>query len=155
MKIDKMNVRILNILQRDARKPVSEIARELRRAETTVRERIKLMETEKVIKGYCAVIDKKALGYSTEALVFCNIAPEKLNGAVEKLLTLKNVGGVYHINGERRVVINVAAKINEEVWKFVHYTLIPLGFVDIDSRVIMKKEVKMPPEGLIESEFDL
>ncbi|MBI4258338.1 MAG: AsnC family transcriptional regulator, partial [Thaumarchaeota archaeon] len=88
MKIDKMNVRILNILQRDARKPVSEIARELRRAETTVRERIKLMETEKVIKGYCAVIDKKALGYSTEALIFCNIAPEKLNGAVEKLLTL-------------------------------------------------------------------
>ncbi|MCH8022969.1 MAG: AsnC family transcriptional regulator, partial [Thaumarchaeota archaeon] len=36
MILDKMNIRILNLLQKDARKSVSDIARELNRAETTV-----------------------------------------------------------------------------------------------------------------------
>ena len=154
MKLDKMNVRILNLLQKDARKTVSDIARELNRAETTVRERIKKMESENIIKGYCAVVDKKALGYGTEALIFCNFEPDKMESSIEKLLGTKNVISISHVTGQRRVVIHVATKSNEEMWSFVHHTIIPLGGLDVDSHVIMRKYDKIPPDGIIEDDLD-
>jgi len=154
MILDKMNIRILNLLQKDARKTVSDIARELNRAETTVRERIKRMESENIIKGYCAVVDKKALGYGTEALIFCNLEPEKMESAIQKLLRLKNVIGISHVTGQRRVVIHVVTKSNEEMWSFVHHTIIPLGCSDVDSHVIMRKYDKLPPDGIIEDDRD-
>ena len=154
MNLDKMNIRILNLLQLDARKTVSDIARELNRAETTVRERIKRMESENIIKGYCAFVDKKALRYDTEALIFCNLEPEKMESAIEKLLKIKNVISISHVTGQRRVVIHVATKSNEEMWSFVHHTIIPLGCTDVDSHVIMRKYDKLPPDGIIEDELD-
>jgi len=154
MKLDKMNVRILNLLQQDARKTVSEIAREMNRAETTVRERIKKMESENIIKGYCAVVDKKALGYGTEALIFCNFDSEKMESSIKKLLGTKNVISISHVTGQRRVVIHVATKSNEEMWSFVHHTIIPLGGLDVDSHVIMRKYDKLPPDGIIEDDVD-
>ncbi len=154
MKLDKMNVRILNLLQQDARKTVSDIARELKRAETTVRERIKRMENENIIKGYCAFVDKKAIGYGTESLIFCNIEPEKMDSTIQKLLTIKNVIGISHVTGERRVVIHAATRSNEAMWSFVHHSLIPMGISDVDSHVVMRKYDKLPPDGVIEDEVD-
>ena len=60
IRIDPMNVRILNILQQDGRATTAEIARRMKRAESTVKERIGLMEEAGVIKGYTAVVDKRA-----------------------------------------------------------------------------------------------
>ncbi len=154
MKLDKMNVRILNLLQLDARKTVSDIARELNRAETTVRERIRKMESENIIRGYCAYVDKKALGYGTESLIFCNLEPEKMESSIKTLLAIKNVISISHVTGQRRVVIHVATKTNEEMWSFVHHTIIPLGCVDVDSHVIMRKYDKLPPDGIIEDDLE-
>ncbi len=154
MNLDKMNVRILNLLQLDARKTVSDIARELNRAETTVRERIKKMESENVIKGYCAFVDKKALGYETEALIFCNVEPDKMEPVLKKLLKTKNVISVIHVTGARRVCLSVATKTNEEMWSFVHHTIIPAGCTDVDSHIVMRKYDKIPPDGIIEDDVD-
>ncbi len=154
MNLDKMNIRILNLLQLDARKTVSDIARELNRAETTVRERIKKMESENIIMGYCAFVDKKAIGYGTEALIFCNFDPEKMEPGIKKLLTMKHVISISHVTGQRRVVIHVATKSNEEMWSFVHHTIIPVGGLDVDSHIIMRKYDKLPPDGIIEDELD-
>ena len=56
--LDKMNVRILNLLQRDAKITTAEIARRIKRAESSVRERIYAMEREGIILGYSAIVDK-------------------------------------------------------------------------------------------------
>ena len=87
IRIDPMNVRILNILQQDGRATTAEIARKMKRAESTIKERIGLMEKAGVIKGYTAVVDKRALGYTTQALIFCNIPSELIDQVDEKLLT--------------------------------------------------------------------
>ncbi len=108
------------------------------------------MEKAGVIQGYTAVVDKRALGYSTQALIFCNIPSEILDEVDGKLLQLKNVLRIYHVTGERRYVIKIATKANEEVWRFVHKTLIPLGVKDVDSRIIIKVADRTPPETIIE-----
>ena len=144
-----MNIRILNILQEDGRATTAEIARKMKRAESTIKERIGMMEKAGVIKGYTAVVDKRALGYSTQAMIFCNIPSEILDDVDKKLLEVKNVLRIYHVTGERRYVVIIATKANEEVWNFVHKVLIPLGVKDVDSRIIMKIADRNPPETII------
>ncbi len=59
MKIDKMNKKILNILQQSGRMTYKDVAKKIDRAQSTVRDRIGIMEEEGVIKGYTVVINKK------------------------------------------------------------------------------------------------
>jgi len=150
IRIDPMNIRILNILQKNGRATTAEIARTMKRAESTIKERIGLMEKARVITGYTAVVDKRALGYSTQALIFCNIPSEILDEVDMKLLKMTNVLRIYHVTGERRYVIKIATKTNEEVWNFVHKVLIPLGVKDVDSRIVIKVADRNPPETIIE-----
>jgi DNA-binding Lrp family transcriptional regulator len=72
MKIDNINKRILFLLQKDARLTYKEISAELKRSETTVRDRIKAMERIGIIQGYTALIDKTALGLNFFAMIFAN-----------------------------------------------------------------------------------
>lgn len=152
-RLDKMNVRIVNLLQRDAKLTVAEIARRIRRAESTVRERIYAMERSGVIRGYCAVVDKSAVGYDSEALVFCNIATDRLEPTLQKIEELKNVTGIFLISGDRRVVLRVAAPDNRQLRDFVHRRLIPLGITDVDTRIVMDLRETFPPGGIVDEDL--
>lgn len=152
-RVDKINVRILNLLQRDAKMATAEIARRLNRAESTVRERIYTMERAGIIHGYCAVVDKRALGYESEALVFCNIPSAGMEVTVQKISELKNVTGVMVVSGDRCFVIRVAAKTNHELRDFIHKRLIPMGITDVDTRIVMDFVQKPPPDGIVDEDL--
>lgn len=153
-RLDAMNTRIVNLLQRDAKMTTAEVARRIKRSESTVRERIYAMERERIIQGYCAVVDKAALGYHSEALVFCNIPADGMEPTLAKLESLKNVLGIYLISGDRRVVLRVAAGDNQELRHIVHRKIIPMGVTDVDSRIIMDYREKLPPGGIIDEDID-
>ncbi len=148
-----MNARILNLLQRDAKITTAEIARRLNRAESTVRERIYAMERSGVIRGYCAIVDKRALGYDSEALVFCNVPPGGMEVTTQKIADLKNVIGVMLVSGDRRFVIKVAAPSNRELRNFIHKRLIPMGITDVDTRIVMDHLDKLPPDGVVDEDL--
>ncbi len=150
--LDKMNVRILNLLQRDAKMTTAEIARKISRAESTIRERIYAMERSGVIQGYCAIVDKSAMGYGSEALVFCNISSPLIDENLAKLDGMTHVTGIYLVSGDRRFVVRIAAHDNRELREFVHRRLIPMGITDVDTRIIMDHREKLPPGGIIDEE---
>lgn len=148
--MDSMNRRILNILQKDARATTAEIARNLKRSESTIRERIRRLEDKGIIRGYYACVDKRALGYRSEAFVFCNIDPADRTRILGELHRLRNVTGIFHVSGERRLLLKVAAQDNQELRRFIHNKLIPLGIRDVDSRIVMEVMEKLPPDAVTE-----
>lgn len=60
--LDRIDRKILNILQRDARISITDLAREVGLSATPVSERVKRLEREHVILGYHAKLDPEALG---------------------------------------------------------------------------------------------
>ena len=60
--LDKTDKAILRLLQQNARMPNAEIARKIKLAPSAVLKRIQRMEQEKIITGYEAKIDPRALG---------------------------------------------------------------------------------------------
>ncbi len=148
--MDSMNRRILNILQRDARATTAMIARKLKRSESTIRERIRRMEARGIIRGYYACVDKRALGYRSEAFVFCNIDPSERVRILDDLLLQKNVTGIFHVSGGRRLLLKVAAEDNQQLRSLIHNKLIPLGIREVDSRIVMDITEKLPPDAVVD-----
>jgi Lrp/AsnC family leucine-responsive transcriptional regulator len=62
MVIDDIDRRILGILRRDGRAPVTDIAREVGLSAAPVSRRIERMEASGVIRGYTAIIDDSGAG---------------------------------------------------------------------------------------------
>lgn len=69
--LDRTDLKILDILQREGRLPMTELAQQIGLSTSPCTERVRRMEREGVITGYHARIDPKALGKTL--LVFVEI----------------------------------------------------------------------------------
>lgn len=77
--MDEINWEILNILQKDARIPLTEVAKRLRMATSTVHERVRKMENSNIILGYRPILNAEALGFSITAYVRVKMQRSKSN----------------------------------------------------------------------------
>jgi DNA-binding Lrp family transcriptional regulator len=131
VKIDTINKKILFYLQKDARMTYKEIAKELKRSETTVRDRIKAMERVGIIQGYTALINKTDLGLNFFAMIFANpTTSSELDSITEKIKKVKNVLRVYQISGHQRLAIFMVAPSYKELKEIIRTQLLPLGLKD-------------------------
>lgn len=69
MELDKFDLAILGVLQKDARASLQDISAEVGLSTTPCWNRIKRMETEGVIQGYTVRIDPAALGFTESVIV--------------------------------------------------------------------------------------
>jgi DNA-binding Lrp family transcriptional regulator len=141
MKIDAINKKILYLLQKDARTTYKEISRELKRSETTIRDRIKAMERIGIIQGYIALIDKTALGLNFFAIIFGNpSSSSELDVITEKIKKVKNVLRVYQISGNQRLAIFLVAPSYKELKEIIRSELIPLGLKDEEIVTVLEAD---------------
>ena len=89
LKIDKLDKQILQYLTKDARKPYTEIAKELIVSPGTIHVRVKKMEQLGIIKGTSLQIDYARLGYSF--IAYIGLYLNRSAQAMEVLEDLKKV----------------------------------------------------------------
>ncbi|MBN2604066.1 MAG: Lrp/AsnC family transcriptional regulator [Candidatus Thermoplasmatota archaeon] len=141
MKIDNINKKILFLLQKDARLTYKEIAAELKRSETTIRDRIKAMERMGIIQGYTALIDKTALGLNFFAMIFANPnSSSDLDTITEKIKKVKNVLRVYQISGHHRLAIFMVAASYKELKEIIKSQLIPIGLIEEEIVTVLEAD---------------
>lgn len=75
MLLDDVNVRLLAELQADARLSLAELGRRVGLSPPAVAERVARLERERVILGYHARLDPRALGYALSAVIRAKPAP--------------------------------------------------------------------------------
>lgn len=138
MKIDKMNKKILNILQRNGRMTYKEVAKKIDRAQSTVRDRIGIMEEDGVIKGYTVVINKKKAGLDCYAIIQSKVDPGRLDQVTRKLLRVENVLQVYHTSGEHNLTFLIATCDYDEMKRILSERIAPLGISDMETLIIME-----------------
>ena len=98
--MDEIDDKILEKLNENARKSYREIARELKISLTTVSNRIKRMEDEKIIERYIPLINQEKIGYDLTAVINVKISHGKLIEVQERISNDKHVSGVYDITGD-------------------------------------------------------
>ena len=101
--LDRIDIKILCILQQDARIPVTELAEQIGLSVTPCGERIKRLEKEGVILGYHARLDPQALALSL--LVFVELKLSSKSGAIfskfkQEILKLPSVLECHLVSGD-------------------------------------------------------
>lgn len=106
-----MDARILLILQKNARTPNAEIAREVGLAPSAVFERIRKLEERGVIRGYRAEVDPQAVELSLLAFIFIrsNDRPG-VQDTAGRLAELPEVLEVHHVAGEDCLLAKVRTR---------------------------------------------
>lgn len=87
--LDEIDLQILNILQKDARKTLKEIARQISLSSPAVANRIERLEKAGYILSYQAQVNPIALGLYTKAFISLEVAPIQKK---EFYPYIKNVG---------------------------------------------------------------
>ena len=76
--LDRTNLRLLAVLQSDARVSLAELGRRVGLSSPAVGERVRRLESAVVIRGYHADIDPLRLGYSLGVVIRIRPAPRQL-----------------------------------------------------------------------------
>lgn len=115
--LDATDLRILELLQADARVPNTEIAKHVDLVPSAVLERIRRLEKKGVIEGYSARVNPKALGLGLAAYVAVRIEGRATFAidTAKQLAKLPEVLEVHNIAGLDCLLVKVRAADTEDL----------------------------------------
>lgn len=91
MKMDEIDIAIIDILKNDARKSFREIARALKVSPDTISKRYERLIQQGIIIGSTVVIDPSKIGYSFITRFGVNVKPAYATQVLEKLIKIPSV----------------------------------------------------------------
>jgi len=97
---DELDRKIIQALNRNARRSYREIAKEIGTSVTAVIHRIKKFEESGAIKGYIPVVDQEHFGQSLTAIIALRISRGKLLDIQQKIAEDPRIAAVYDVTGE-------------------------------------------------------
>ncbi|MFN3849456.1 MAG: Lrp/AsnC family transcriptional regulator [Spirosomataceae bacterium] len=114
--LDEFDKKILVQLEKDGRKPYSEIAKNLGISNTMVHQRVSRMKRIGVLKGAGIILDERKLGYEWGA--FTGIVLKEDSDSkkiIEELKQIPEVTECYYITGQYTLYIRIVAKNSEHM----------------------------------------
>jgi len=139
---DEFEIKMLDILQRDGRKPVSEIAQEIGLSNTPCARRFEALQEAGVIKGFAARIGRRAVGLMVEVFVQVRLvshsddSPEKFIAAVQRM---DEVSACWTMTGDYDFLLHVMVPSVDDLNAFVMHRLMRLsGVRDVHTQLVLQ-----------------
>lgn len=145
MKFDRIDVRILNDLQRNAHAKAAELAEDVGLSLSPFYRRIRLLEDQGVITQYVTLLDQEKAGFPVNAYV--SVAIEKktearLAGFENAIAKCEEVMECYLMTGAFDYMLRVVAMDISGIERFVMTRLTKIdGVRDINTSVALRRTV--------------
>ena len=119
--MDKIDVKIVQCLAKDARMNASQISAHVNLSVSAVIERMKKMEASGLIRGYTAQIDERLAGYDVQALISVRLEHPKYNHSfAQQMCEHSCVLECFYITGDFDYMARVSAGSTEELTKVLN-----------------------------------
>jgi len=112
------DIDLIKELERNSRKPFTEIAKKFKVSEAAIRKRIKKLIKNGIIK-FSLDVDYKKLGYNYTAIIGIDVLPEHFLKVIEMLKEDKEVKELFSCTGDHMLLVKVVFKTNDDLNKFV------------------------------------
>jgi len=147
--IDETDLKILQILQKNAKKTTKEIAQELNLTASPIYERIRKLEKRGIIKKYVALLDQSKLNIPVTAI--CLVSQRYHNeGFIEKfekqIKNLKEVQECYHMAGKVDFFLKINIKSLPAYHEFVRTKLSKIANIGVLESYFVLKEITVTTE---------
>ncbi|WP_096395484.1 Lrp/AsnC family transcriptional regulator [Halorubrum trapanicum] len=149
--IDDVDRAILYALQEDARNTSSgDIAERTGTSDSTVRKRIRRLESDGVIKGYSASVDYQRSGYPLRMLLYCTASIPERGELIPDILDIDGVVSVQElVTGEQNLLVTVVGESDDDITP-VAQELLDMGVTVADEVLVRTHETT--PFGRFDSE---
>jgi Lrp/AsnC family leucine-responsive transcriptional regulator len=141
-RFDAFEIRMLEILQAQGRKPVSELAAEIGLSATPCSRRFEALQNSGVIKGFSARIGRRAVGLMVEVFIQVRLAshsddsPERFMAAVERM---DEVSACWTMTGDYDFLLHVMVPTVDDLNAFVMHRLMRLpGVRDVHTQLVLQ-----------------
>ncbi|MDO6810500.1 Lrp/AsnC family transcriptional regulator [Zobellia galactanivorans] len=142
--IDEIDLKILRILQVDAKRTAKEIAESLHMTTSPVYERIKRLEKRGFIKKYVALLNKKQLGKHVSAICMVSLRYHNegfIDTFEKQIKELKEVQECYHMAGKVDFFLKIHLKSLEGYHEFVRTKLSKIDNIGVLESYFVLKEI--------------
>jgi Lrp/AsnC family transcriptional regulator for asnA, asnC and gidA len=112
------DIDLIRELEKDCRKPFTEIAKKFKVSEAAIRKKVKKLLKLGIIR-FSLDIDYKKLGYNYVAIIGIDVLPEHFVKIIEMLKEDKEVKELYTSTGDHMILSKVVFRTNEELNEFV------------------------------------
>jgi Lrp/AsnC family leucine-responsive transcriptional regulator len=142
-KLDETDIRILQILQDNARLTNKEIGIRLNKSASAINDRVRRMQEQGFIKKYVAILDHKKIDRGLIAFTHVQLrdhSKETLNYFESEIVKLPEVLECYHMSGQYDFILRVAVKDLDAYHLFLMnhlFETVPLG--SLQSTFVMKE----------------
>jgi len=120
--MDKIDLELIAILQKDGRTPFTEIAKQLNISEGTVRNRLVRLQEQEILQ-VIGMVDPYNLGFDAPAMIGISVEPPKLESAAEIIASFEEVSYLVMVSGEFDLIVEVMCRNRESLAKFLNQKL--------------------------------
>ncbi len=108
--LDSIDIQILSRLKQNARMKASQISDEIGLSISSVTERIHKLEKNGVITSYTVLVNQKAIGNDTIALMEVSLEhPKYYDTFADMIAQTKNIASCYYISGDFDFMLKIVA----------------------------------------------
>jgi Lrp/AsnC family leucine-responsive transcriptional regulator len=118
--LDRTDLRLLELLQADGRRPYAELGAEVGISGPSAHERVKKLEARRIIRGYTAVVAPDALGYGVLAFTWLTQAPG--TGAYDLTVDFAEIPEIeecHHIAGEADYLLKIRVRDTHDLERII------------------------------------
>ncbi len=139
---DDFEIKMLDILQHDGRKPVSELAQEIGLSTTPCARRFEALQAAGIVKGFTAVPSRRAVGLMVEVFIQVRLvshsdgSPETFIDAVRRM---DEVSSCWTMTGDHDFLMHVMVPSVDDLNDFVMHRLMRLpGVRDVHTQLVLQ-----------------
>ena len=141
-----MKTRILEILEKNAKLSIKEIAEELNASQKEVTAAVAELEADKVICGYSTIINwDKITDQKCNALIEVKVTPQRGTGfdrIADRISRFDEVDSIYLISGGYDFMVIINGKSMKEVSSFVFNKLATIDYIQSTATHFVLKKYK-------------
>lgn len=117
--MDKIDVKLLKLLQENARYPLKYLAQQVFLSTPAVSARIEKLEESGVIKGYSVTVDRLKLGYNITAFINLEVSPSEKPAFYPFIESCPNVLECNCVTGKFSMLLKVGFPTTMELDYFI------------------------------------
>ncbi len=145
MQLDITDLKILNLLQQNAKLTTKELAEKVNKASTPVYERIRKMEQEGYIKQYVALLDARKIGKSLIAFTTVQLKQHEhtmIKSFEQDIMVFDEVMECYHMTGTDDYMLKVIVRDMDDYQHFIVNKLSKISNIGTVRSSFVMTEVK-------------
>ena len=108
--LDEIDLKLLEILEKDSRVPYRELASKFGVSVATICNRIKKLQELGIIEKFIIQVDYTKLGYDIRALIGVTVDPKTLRGSLDSFRRMECVKKIYEVAGRYDFVLEILSK---------------------------------------------